>query len=84
MLPVSRSKNYSRSYEFHKIICPLNKRRQNKQNFGKIFKIQVFEADINNNGISCKCMLKLTKFHGIKGNNSFRLQFFRQTHGIRL
>ena len=30
-------------------------------------------------------MLKLIKFHGIKGNNSFRLQHvFRQTHGIRL
>ena len=65
MLPVGRSKNYSPSYEFRQIICPLNKHRQNKQNFGKIFKIHVFEVDINNNGISCK----LTKVHGIKGNN---------------
>ena len=33
MLPVGKSKNYCRSYEFRPIICPLN----NKQNFGKIF-----------------------------------------------
>ena len=46
------------------------------QNFGMIFKVQVFEVDINNNGISCNVMQKLTKFHEIKGNNSFRLQFF--------
>ena len=72
MLPAGRSKTYSRSYEFHKMICPLNKHRQNKQNLGKIFKIQVFEVDINNNGISCiNCMLQLIKFHGIKGNSSF-------------
>ena len=61
MLPVGRSKNYSRSYEFRQIICPLNKHRQNKHNFGKIFKIQVSEVDINNNGISCNCDVKINK-----------------------
>ena len=39
MLPVGKSKNYCRSYEFRQIICPLNKHSQNKQTFGKIFKI---------------------------------------------
>ena len=53
MLPVSKSKNCSRSYEFHQIISPLNKHSQNKQNFGKNFKIQVFEVDINKNCIFC-------------------------------
>ena len=33
---------------------------QNKQQFGKIiFKIQAFEVDINNNGISCNCYVKI-------------------------
>ena len=36
-LPVGKNKNYSRSYEFRQIICPLNKHSQNKQHFGKIF-----------------------------------------------
>ena len=36
MLPVGKSKNYCRSYEFRQIICPLNKHSQNKQSFGKI------------------------------------------------
>ena len=58
MLPVGKSKNYCRSYEFRKIICPLNK---HKQKFGKIFKIQAFEVDINNNSISCNCYVKLNK-----------------------
>ena len=69
MLPVGKSKNYCCSYEFLQIICPLNKHSQNKQNFGKIFKIQAFEVDINNNCISCNCYVKINKFHGIKGNN---------------
>ena len=43
MIPVGRSKNYSHSFEFRQIICPLNKHRRN---FGKIFKIQLFEVDI--------------------------------------
>ena len=51
MIPVGNGKKYSCSHEFRQIICPLNKHRQNKQHFGKIFKIQVFEADINNNSI---------------------------------
>ena len=42
MLPDCKSKNYSRSYEFRQIICPLNKHSQNKQHFDKIFKIQVW------------------------------------------
>ena len=61
MLPVGESKNYCRSYEFRQIICPLNKHSQNKQNFGKIFKIQPFEVDISNNSISCNCYVKLNK-----------------------
>ena len=76
MLQVGRSKNYSHSYEFRLIIGPLNKHRRNKHNFGKIFKIQLFEVDINNNGNSIIVMLKLPNCHGIKGNNSFRLQHF--------
>ena len=55
MLPVGKGKNYSRFHEFRQIICPLNKHRQNSQKFGKIFKVQVFDVDINNNGISCNC-----------------------------
>ena len=46
MLPVGRSKNYSHSYEFRQIICPLDKHRRNKLNFEKIFKVQLFEVDI--------------------------------------
>ena len=57
MLPVGKSKNYCHSYEFRQIICPLN----NKQNFSKIFKIQAFEVDINNNSISCNCYVKINK-----------------------
>ena len=68
MLPVGRSKNYSHSYEFRKIICPLNKHRRNKHNFGKVFKIQLFEVDINNNnGISCNCCVKINKVSWNKG-----------------
>ena len=58
MLQVGKGKNYSR---FRQIICPLNNHRQNKQNFGKIFKIQVSEGDINNNGIFCNCFAKINK-----------------------
>ena len=64
MLPVGKGKNYSLFHEFRPIICPFNKHRQNKQNFSKIFKIQAFEVDINNNnnGISCNVMQTLTNF----------------------
>ena len=55
MLPVGKDKSYSRFHEFRQIICLLNQHRQNKQNFGTIFKIQVFEVYINNNGVSCDC-----------------------------
>ena len=61
MLPVGRSKNYTRSYEFRKIICPLNKHRQNQQHFGKIFNIPVFEIDINNSCISSNCYVYINK-----------------------
>ena len=57
MLPVGKSKNYCRSYEFRQIICPLNKHSQNKI-LVKIFKIQAFEIDINNNSISCNYYVK--------------------------
>ena len=60
ILPVGRRKNYSHSYEFRQIICPFNKHSQNKHDFGKIFKIQLFEVDINNNGISCNCYVKIS------------------------
>ena len=59
MFPVGKGKNYSRFDEFRQIICPLNKHRQNKQTFGKIFKIQVFEVYINNN--SCNFYTKISK-----------------------
>ena len=72
MIPVGKGKNYSCSHEFRQIICPLNKHGQNKQNFGKIFKIQVFFKLISiTTAFLAIVMLKLTKFHGIKGNNSF-------------
>ena len=61
MHPVGKSKSYCRSYEFHQIVCPFNKHSQNKQNFGKIFKIQAFEVDLNNNSISCNCFVKINK-----------------------
>ena len=62
MLPVGKSKNYCRSYEFlRQIIRTLNKHSQNKQNFCKIFKIHVFEVDINNNSISCQCYVNIHK-----------------------
>ena len=61
MVPSGRSKNYSHSYEFRQIIYPLNKHRRNKHNFGKIFKINLFEVDINSNGISCNCYVKINK-----------------------
>ena len=64
MLPVRKSRNYSRSYEFRQIICPLNKHSQNKQHFGKIFKIQVFEVDINKTVLLVIVMLKLKTFNG--------------------
>ena len=67
MLPVGRSVNYSHSYEFRQIICPLTKHRRNKHNFCKIFKIQIFEIDINNNGISCNCYVKINKISWNKG-----------------
>ena len=68
MLPAGRSKNFSRSYEFRKIICPLNKHRQYKQNFGNFFKIQVFEVDINDNGISRNCNVKVKRTQKIQLN----------------
>ena len=80
--PSWQCKNYSRSYEFRQIICPLNKHHQNKQNFGKVFKIQVVQVDINNNGVSCNCYVILTHFYGIKSNNSFRLQHFVDKHMV--
>ena len=52
---VGKGKDNSCSHVFRQSICPLNKHRQNKQNFGKIFKIQVLEANINNISISCNC-----------------------------
>ena len=51
MIPGDKGKHYSCSHEFRPIICPLYKHRQNKQTFSNIFKIHVFEADINNNSI---------------------------------
>ena len=67
ILPVGKSKKYCRSYEFRQIICPLNKHSQNKQNFGKIFKSQPFEVDINNNSISCNYYVKINKIPWHKG-----------------
>ena len=57
MLAAGKHKNYCSSYEFWQIICPLN----NEQNFGKIFKIQAFEVDIDDNSISCNCYVKINK-----------------------
>ena len=61
MLSVGKGKNYSRSNEFCQIICPLNEQSQIKQNFGKIFKIQVFKVDNNSNGISGNRNVKIDK-----------------------
>ena len=61
ILPLGKSKNCRRFYEFYQIICPLNKHSQNKQHFGKIFQIQDSEVDINNYSISCNCYVKSNK-----------------------
>ena len=76
MLPVGKSKNYCRSYEYRQIICSLNKHSQNKQNLVTFLKFKLLKM-ISTTTVFLKIvMLKLTKFHGIKGNNSFRLQHF--------
>ena len=62
MLPVGRSKNMSFA-----IVSALWNHRRNKHNFGKIFKIQHFEVDINNNGISLNCNVKINKISWNKG-----------------
>ena len=62
-----KEKTYSHSYAFCQIICPLNKHHRNKHNFGKIFEIQRFVVDINNNGISCNCYVKINKILLNKG-----------------
>ena len=67
MLPVGLGKNCSRFHEVRQIICPLTKHRQNKQNFGKIFKVPAFEIDISYNGISCNCYAKINKRSWNKG-----------------
>ena len=67
MFSVGKIKNYCRAYEFPQIICPLSKQSQNKQNFCMIFKIHVFEVDMNNNGISCQCHVKINKIVWNKG-----------------
>ena len=67
MLPFGRSQNCSHFYEFCQIFCPLNKHRRNKRDLGKIFKIQLFEVDINNNGICCNCYVKINKISWNKG-----------------
>ena len=68
ILPIGKGKNNSRFHEFRQFICLLNKHRQNKHNFAKIFKIQVFEVDITKL-FPVIAMLKLTKVHKMKGNN---------------
>ena len=67
MCSVGEGKNHSCSYEFGQIICPLNEQSQIKQNFGKIFKIQVFIIDNNSNGISCNRNVKIDKISWNKG-----------------
>ena len=42
ILPAGKGKNFPRFHEFRQIICPLKNQRQNKQTFGKSFKIQIF------------------------------------------
>ena len=82
MLPVGKGKNYSRFHEFRQIICPLTKHRQNKQNFGKIFKIQVFALISITMIFPVIVIIKLTEDHEIKGNNSFQLQHFFDKHMV--
>ena len=84
MIPVCKGKTYSRSHEIRQIICPLNKHRRNKQNVGEISQIQVFEADVTNNGTSRNCYVKINTMSWNKGEQliSFAI-FFRQAHDIR-
>ena len=63
MIPVGKDKKLM----FRQNICPLNKHSQKKQTFGKISKIQVFEADLSNYGISCNCYVKVNKISLNKG-----------------
>ena len=67
MLSVGKGKNDARSHEICQVICPLNEQSQNKQYFGKIFKIQVFKVDNNSNGISCNRNVKIDKIPWNKG-----------------
>ena len=73
MLPVGKSKNYYRSYEFRQIIGPLNKHSQNKQNVCKILKLTFLKLISRTTVFLVSIMLKLQIVHGIKGNNSFRV-----------
>ena len=82
MLPGGRSKNYSHSYEFHQIICPFNKHRRNKHSLGKTFKFNFLKLIPTTTIFLVIVMLNLTEFHGIKGNNSFRLQKFFDKHMV--
>ena len=79
LLPVGKGKTHSCFHEFRQIICPLFTSSK-KQHFGKIFKIQVFEVHIDNDGISCNCYAKIYKSSWKKGNNSFQLHHFFDKH----
>ena len=67
--PIGRSKNMS----FARLSALWNLRR-NKANFGKILKGNFLKLISATTIFLVIIMLKLTKFHEIKGNNSFRLQ----------
>ena len=43
ILPVGKSKNYCRSYEFRQIICPLNKHSQNKHNLVRFLEFKLLK-----------------------------------------
>ena len=67
MLSVGKGKKYSRSHEFCQTIFPLIEQSQIKQNFGKVFKIQVLKIDNNSNGIARNRNVKIDKISWNKG-----------------
>ena len=80
MVPAGKSKIYCRSYEFCRIICPLNKQSKHKQNVGRNFKIQAFEVDINKYSISCNRYVEINKILWNKGDYLISISPFFDRH----
>ena len=81
MLPVGNSKNYCRSYEFRQIFSPLNNGIvKTSKILLRFLKFKLLKLISTTTVFLVIVMLKLTQFHGIKGNNSVQLQHFFDNH----